>query len=70
MKSLTKLGKIAPQPKFEEADNTSNHCCFTLLSRRKIDLDIILQNIRVDPNRNLFFLIQEDHILIDYEEAI
>ncbi len=70
MGSLTEFGEIATEPKFEEADNTSNHGGFALGGGGQVDFNFVFEDVGVDPNRDLFFFVQEDHVLIDYEEAV
>ena len=37
---------------------------------RKIDFDMILAHVRVNPGKDLFMLIEKDHVFIYYKVAV
>ncbi len=40
------------------------------MSARKVDFDVVLGDIGVDPGKDFLLSVEEDHVLIDNEEAI
>jgi len=62
--------EIALDPQFKVADNSANHGLLPIMVKRKIDLNSVLEHIRINPREYFFSVIEEDHIFIYDEVAV
>ncbi len=70
MFAVIKDGMIMFEPQFQVSKYASNHGKFSFWSMRKVYLDMVLADVWINPNKDLFIFIEEDHILVDHEVTV
>jgi hypothetical protein len=70
MFDIIENGIVALIPKFQVADDTSDHGCLSVLGAREVYFYVIFKDIGVDPRKNFSLRVKENHVLIDYEVSV